>query len=289
MPPSVRAAAVRAPAASAARIADRKFFRGLARAFGGAVLFSLPLLMTMEMWALGFALERAKLLVFMILMIPVLVALDYFSGFEETANWREDLEDGMIAYGVGLTASLVILLLFGIVDLGQPLREVVGKVAIQSVPASFGAVLANSQLAGSSAARSQREDDGAFGVRIFTMAAGALFLSINVAPTEEMVFISYLMTPWRGLVLMAASLAMMHAFVYAFDFRGSPDVAHRTPGWSLFLRNTVVGYVVALAVSAYVLWTFGRLDGGAFSSYLMMTLVLGFPATLGAASARLII
>src|SRR5687767_3474728 len=63
MPPSVRDAAVRAPAASAARIADRKFFRGLARAFGGAVLFSLPLLMTMEMWALGFALERAKLLV----------------------------------------------------------------------------------------------------------------------------------------------------------------------------------------------------------------------------------
>ncbi len=289
MPQSVRAAAVRAPAASARAIADRKFFTGLARAFGGAVLFSLPLLMTMEMWALGFALERAKLLVFMILMIPVLVALDYFSGFEETANWREDLEDGMIAYGVGLTASLVILLLFGIVDLGQPLREVVGKVAIQSVPASFGAVLANSQLAGSSTARSQRQDDGAFVVRIFTMAAGALFLSINVAPTEEMVFISYLMTPWRGLVLMAASLAMMHAFVYAFDFRGSPDVAHRTPGWSLFLRNTVVGYVVALAVSTYVLWTFGRLDGGSFSSYLMMTLVLGFPATLGAASARLII
>ena len=28
-------------------------------------------------------------------------------------------------------------------ELGQPLREVVGKVAIQSVPASFGAVLAN--------------------------------------------------------------------------------------------------------------------------------------------------
>lgn len=289
MPPSVRAAAARAPDAHAARIADRKFFTGLARAFGGAVLFSLPLLMTMEMWSLGFALERSKLLVFMVLMIPVLVALDYFSGFEETANWREDLEDGMIAYGVGLTASLAILLLFGIVDLGQPLHEVVGKVAIQSVPASFGAVLANSQLAGSSDARRQGQDDRGFAVRMFTMAAGALFLAINVAPTEEMIFISFLLTPGKALALVAVSLAMMHAFVYAFAFRGTPDVAHGTPGWSLFLRNTVVGYVVALAVSAYVLWTFGRLQDGAFSSYLMMTLVLGFPATLGAASARLII
>ena len=136
---------------TAQRESDRKFLVGLARAFGGAVLFSLPLLMTMEMWWLGFYLDRVKLLLFMVLMVPMLVALDYYSGFEETASWREDLLDGMIAYGVGLAASLVILLLFGIVDLSQPLREIVGKVAIQSVPAGFGAVLANSQMAESSA------------------------------------------------------------------------------------------------------------------------------------------
>jgi hypothetical protein len=33
-------------------------------------------------------------------------ALDYDSGFEETASWREDRMDGMIAYGVGLAASI---------------------------------------------------------------------------------------------------------------------------------------------------------------------------------------
>lgn len=274
---------------AAQRESDRKFFVGLARAFGGAVLFSLPLLMTMEMWWLGFYLDRAKLLVFMVLMVPVLVALDYYSGFEETASWREDLMDGMIAYGVGLTASLVVLLLFGIVDPSQPLREVVGKVAIQSVPASFGAVLANSQLAGGDGEQTRRQDEAGYGARLFFMAAGAVFLAFNVAPTEEMVLIAYGMTAWHGLALLVASLLMMHGFVYASAFRGTPRVAHGTPGWSLFLRNTAPGYAVALAVSAFVLWTFGRLEGGAPHAYVMMTLVLGFPAALGAAAARLIL
>jgi putative integral membrane protein (TIGR02587 family) len=278
----------------AERFADRKFFVGLARAFGGAVLFSLPLLMTMEMWWLGFYLDRVKLLLFMVLMIPVVVALDYFSGFEATASWREDLMDGMIAYGVGLVASLVILLLFGIVDFEQPLREVVGKVAIQSVPASFGAVLANSQLAGGGdgdgdGAEQRRKEEAGYGGKLFIMTAGAVFLAFNVAPTEEMILISFVMSSWHALALMAASLLMMHGFVYASEFRGSPRVAHGTPGWSLFLRNTVVGYAIALGVSAYVLWTFGRLEHGVPSTYVMMTLVLGFPAAVGAAAARLII
>jgi putative integral membrane protein (TIGR02587 family) len=271
----------------AERVADRKFAVGLARALGGAVLFSLPLLMTMEMWWLGFYMDRLKLLLLMVLMIPFVVALDYFSGFEATASWREDLMDGMIAYGVGLVASFLILLLFGLVDFEQPLREVVGKVAIQSVSASFGAVMANSQLAGNE--ENRRKDPAGYGAQLFIMAAGAVFLAFNVAPTEEMILISFVMTPWHGVALVAASLLAMHGFVYASAFRGSPRVARGTPAWSLFLRNTVVGYVLALAVSAYVLWTFGRLQDGDPYGYLMMTLVLGFPAALGAAAARLII
>jgi uncharacterized membrane protein len=57
----------------------------------------------------------------------------------------------------------------------------------------------------------------------------------------------------------------------------------------MFLRFTVVGYALALLVSAYVLWTFGRYDSGAFGVHVMEAIVLGFPAALGAAAARLII
>ena len=55
------------------------------------------------------------------------------------------------------------------------------------------------------------------------------------------------------------------------------------------MRFTLVGYVLALAVSLYVLWTFGRTDGAAPATVVMATAVLAFPAAIGAAAARLIL
>ena len=40
--------------------ANRESARALARGVGGALLFAFPLLMTMEMWQLGFAIERGR-------------------------------------------------------------------------------------------------------------------------------------------------------------------------------------------------------------------------------------
>ncbi|HSK19437.1 MAG TPA: DUF2391 family protein, partial [Longimicrobiales bacterium] len=66
------------------------FLTGLARAFGGAIFFSLPLLMTMEMWWLGFYMDRFRLALLMLAMVPLLIALDHYVGFkEEQTTWRE--------------------------------------------------------------------------------------------------------------------------------------------------------------------------------------------------------
>jgi putative integral membrane protein (TIGR02587 family) len=272
------------------KTAERNLLVGLSRASGGAVLFALPLLMTMEMWWLGFYMERSHLAVLMVAMIPLLIALDHYSGFQETHGWREDVLDGLIAYGVGIVASAAILLLFNVIDLTQPLREIVGKVAIQSVPASFGAVLANSQLGGAAEGeKPSRGDAPGYAGEVFFMAAGALFLAFNVAPTEEMILIAFMMTPWHALMLIVASLAVMHGFVFTLEFRGSHPRPRDVAPWSVFLRFTVVGYAVALLVSAFVLWTFGRFSEGALASDVMNTLVLAFPASLGAAAARLVL
>ncbi|HEV2129601.1 MAG TPA: DUF2391 family protein, partial [Longimicrobiaceae bacterium] len=85
------------------RSANRRFAVGLARAFGGALIFSLPMLMTMEMWWLGFYMDRFRLALFMSLIIPLLVGLSYYAGFEETFSLKNDLVDAFVAYAVGFT------------------------------------------------------------------------------------------------------------------------------------------------------------------------------------------
>lgn len=89
--------------------------------------------------------------------------------------------------------------------------------------------------------------------------------------------------------MVLASVLMMHAFVYAMSFRGAPKSAADATGWSLFLRFTVVGYAAALLISAGVLWTFGRFDDTGNAFRLLQTIVLAFPASVGAAAARLIL
>ena len=270
-----------------------EFLKGLARAFGGAIFFSLPLLMTMEMWWLGFYMDRLRLGLFMLAMVPLLIALDHYIGFKkEQTTWREDVPDGMIAYGVGIVSSCVVLLLFNVLNLDMPLREWVGKVALQAVPASFGAVLATSQFGGNGNGDRKGVEgapEGGYGAELLFMVAGAVFLAFNVAPTEEMVLIAFQVTPWYALIIAVLSLLLMHAFVYAVEFRGSHSRPEDTAGWSIFLRYTVTGYAIALLVCAYVLWTFGRFDGDPLSMNVMQTTVLGFPAALGAAAARLIL
>lgn len=276
----------------ALRKRDREFLTGLARAFGGAIFFSLPLLMTMEMWWLGFYMDRARLALFLVLMIPMLIVLDYYAGFRETASWLEDAVDGVTAYGIGFVASAAILLLFNVIDASMPAGEIVGKVALQAIPASFGAMLANSQLGDANereGPEERRKRHAGYPAELFFMAAGATFLAFNVAPTEEMILIAFKLTGWHAVALIVVSLLLMHAFVYAVDFRGTRSAPEGTPWWSLFLRYTVVGYAIALLISAYVLWTFGRYQDTALPMFVLTSLVLAFPASIGAAGARLIL
>jgi putative integral membrane protein (TIGR02587 family) len=272
--------------------ADHRFLIGLSRAFGAAIFFSLPLLMTMEMWQLGFHLDRFRIVLFILFILPLLIVLDRYTGFMETSTWAEDAIDGVIAFGVGAVAAVVILLLFNIIGPGMTLREVVGKVALQAVPGGFGAVLANSQFSADRGAGDGAEETRqatGYAAILFIMLAGAVFLAFNVAPTEEIVLLAVRMSATHAIVLVILTLCMMHAFVFAAGFRGSPDALGHATGWSLFLRFTVVGYAVAVLVSAYVLWTFGRFEGQPIQANTMQAVVLALPAGLGAAAARLIL
>jgi putative integral membrane protein (TIGR02587 family) len=278
-----------AAAASSIRGPNRQFLIGTARAFGGAIVFALPLLMTMEMWSHGSTMPPNRLAILMLVFVPVLIGLSRISGFEPTLAWRHDAVDAMVAYAVGFVASAVVLGLIGVIRSTDSLHEVVGKLAVQAVPASIGALLARSQLT-----RAGDEDPAkkpGIGYRwvLFLMAVGSLFLAFNIAPTEEMVVIAQQMSTLHVIALALTSIVVMHAFVFSLDFQGQPGHSEHTHPAGLFLRFTIPGYALALAVSAFTLWTFGRFDGTGASAVFGSVIVLGFPSALGAAAARLIL
>ena len=267
---------------------NQHFLVGIARAYAGAIIFALPMLMTMEMWSLGFTMHRAQLSLLLVVTLPLLVGLSHYVGFERTFELKEDLVDALVAYAVGFTASWVILTLLSIIDSTMSQDEIIGKVALQAVPAAIGALLAQSQLGQKEDEEEQQRDIGYFGI-LFLMGIGALFLALNLAPTEEMILIAYRMSGWHAILLAGASLLIMHGFVYAVNFSGAAEMPAGAPVWRVFLRYTVVGYVAALLISLFVLWAFGRTDGVDLHEVLTMTIVLGFPAAIGSAAARLIL
>lgn len=264
----------------------------LARGLGGAVLFAFPLLMTMEMWWIGFYIEPARLLIFLILNFLMLFGLGSFVGFERSGTARGLFLEACAAYGIGIVASAVMLAVFGILGPGMDVSEMIGKTAIQAIPASLGAMLARKQLAVDEAGEEQREntreEQAGYAGQLFLMAAGAVYVSFNVAPTQEMLVIAYKMTPARTVALVVLSVGALHAFVYSVGFKGQEP--QREMGFGrVFVAYTLAGYAVALCVSVYVLWTFERFDGISEPQIAAMVAVLGFPAALGAAVARLVV
>lgn len=278
---------------------------GLARAAAGAVLFSLPLYMTQEMWELGASMSRVRLALLVAVAAPFLVGLSHVAGFEPTFELREDAVDAAVAWAVGVVIGTAGLLLLGVLGPGQGAREWLGSIALQAIPGSIGALLAQSQLQGGGGGGGGDGGEGGgdggaagdaragrpsgYGSQLLVMAAGALFLAFNVAPTEEVTRVALLASAWHLLALVGVTLVGMHAFVYALEFRGQEAAGPGAPGWSAFLRFTLVGWGIAVAISAWMLWTFGRLDGLALAAALRTVLVLAIPASIGAAAARVIL
>ena len=266
------------------------YLRGLGRVLAGAILFGLPLLMTMEMWWLGFYLDRVHLIQFVVVNFLILVALARVSGFEPAIRIGDDVMDAFSAYGVAAIWAFLILWLLGIIDFQQPAAEIAGKVALEAVPSSFGAMLAGKALGSREQDSAQsRRDRATYPGQLFLMVAGALFLGFSVAPTEEMILISFLMSPLHSIALVLMSLIMLHGIVYTVGFKGQEEPMGSPAFWSIFVRFTIPGYAIATIVALYLLWTFGRIDGTQVEQVVGMVAVLAFPAAAGAALARLVV
>lgn len=272
-------------ATAAARAGSASYLNDLGRAFGGALLFSIPLLMTMEMWSQGVAMDRWRLLAFIAAGLPLLLGLAHYAGFSDRRGLLNDSLDTAVALAVGFVTAAGLLTLFGVVRGDTSLTGFVGMVTLQAIPGAMGALLARRQLAGAGGGETD-EGSASYTGELFLMAAGALFLGLNVAPTEEMVLIAYKATPLHALGLILLSLGLLHLIVFRAGFAGQEEADHPIKA---FFHFTLPGYAIALAVSLFVLFVFGRMDGHWLPDMVQNVIVLGFPAAIGAAAARLLV
>lgn len=262
--------------------------RDLARSYGSAFIFSFPMLMTMELWWLGFYIERARFALFVVLGVVLVAMLSFYEGIADTFGGKDDVLDTLVSYFVGFSAAALMLLLFGVIGPGMSAEEILGKIGLQAVPASVGAVLGQAVLGSSGEPKKETRATTYVGQLVLTVA-GAIFLAMSVSPTEEMQLIAHQMELWQTLALAIFTLALTHLFIYAAN-RGQEDKTSASffdPG--LIMRFTLVTYAVVLAVSFYILWTFGTVDGMDITNAVKTTCVLAFPAALGASASKLIL
>lgn len=277
--------------------------KAYARGAGGALLVGTPLLLTMEMWWGGFVIPPHRLLVFYLANFVVLLALEHYSGFREEGSFLEEVIDAIEALGIGTVVAAIMLFVTAVLDDGLSPRAILGMIILEAIPLSIGASVAISLLAGGNGgeeddgedgenagkAERERREAGFWGTQIIGVA-GALYFGFNVAPTEEPMMIGLRMTWWHAVLLLLVSLAVVHAILYAVDFRGSERLPQGHGWWRSLVGLGSVSYATAALVALFLLWVFGRIgpDTGLLAA-LQMTIALAFVTSIGSAAGRLII
>ena len=82
-----------------------------ARGITGGLLFSFPLLYTMEMWWAGFIASPAQLMVLVAVTYLLLLGYNRFAGMREDASWRSVFVDSVEEMGIGIALSFCVLLI----------------------------------------------------------------------------------------------------------------------------------------------------------------------------------
>lgn len=283
----------------------------LVRAMSGGLLFGVPLLYTMEVWWTGTLTPSWALLTLgVLLFVPVLV-MNKTEGFRATRDvrWRDAAKDSAEAVALALVVTFVVLVLIREITWDTPLGAGLGKVLYEAVPFCLGIGVARHLLGGSrsdigadagdEAGADAGADGGAIPVAdepkvsgtvadLGATVVGAVFISLSIAPTDEVPMIASALTPPWVLAMMAASLLVSYAIVFVAGF-SRQDQRHEQEG--LFqhpVTETVVCYLVALATALVLLWVFQR-DLQPWPAQLAQTVTLGLPAAIGGAAGRLAI
>ena len=261
------------------------------RGAAGGLLFSLPLLYTMEVWWAGHNARPWRLVVNFAAVFALLLGYNRYAGLRRDASMKEAVIDSVEELGLGLVLSAVFLWLLGRVTFDMPSQEIAGRVVVEALTVAIGFSVGTAQLGGGEdegMGEGEGAEEASFRGQLVVAACGAVLFAANVAPTEEIVMLGVEISAWRALGLALFSLALAALVLFHLEFRGARRFS-RAGGLTATVAGTTVTYAVALGCSAAILWSFGRFDGQALLTCVTQTIVLGVAATLGASAGRLLL
>ena len=273
----------------------REYGRGIA----GGLLFSLPLLYTMELWSGGLAVPPSRQLLLIAVTFFLLLGYNRFAGLHDDSSWTEVVIDSVEELGIGVLVSAGVLFLIGRVTLDQALHENVGIIVVEAMVVAVGVSVGTAQLGGSngeegspagsrgSAGTMAKDPPGLAGEMVIALC-GAVLFAANVAPTEEIQIIAAGTSTARLLVLVLISLLLGGGILYYSHFLGTAG-RHHDVSWVDAIRGSAITYAVALFASGLFLWYFGRFTGESRPSAAAQLVVLGLPAVLGASAGKLLL
>jgi putative integral membrane protein (TIGR02587 family) len=279
----------------------RQSLQEYARGVVGGLLFSLPLIYTMEVWWAGFIAQPLHLLLYFAVGFFLLFGYNRYAGLHEDASWWEVAFEAVEEMGLGLVVAAVTLWLLGRLDAGMHPEEIAGKIVVEGVTAAIGVSVGAAQLGNvggkgtGGAAQGMKGDEPGEGppsltAQLVLATCGAILFSSNVAPTEEILMIAVETSPWKILGLALLSLLLGGVILFQSDFRGSRrQVPDDTRGPFTIASRITATYAVALVTSAFILWFFGRFEGMSPGTCVAQTVVLGVAGSIGASAGRLLL
>lgn len=281
----------------------RESLQEYARGIAGGLLFSFPILYTMEVWWAGFIATPFSLLVISVLTFLLLLGYNRYAGMRPDAGWAEVVIDSIEEMGLGMLLSFVVLLTLNRIQPGaMSIDEIMGKIIVEAMFVSIGVSIGTAQLGegnggGKGEEKEDRETDqdeekasyrkSKTAIAVLALC-GSIIVGGNVAPTEEVLMIAVEARPMHVLLMAFLSVLLSVIITSFIDFRGT--VREKPENFVYHITfDTCVSYVVALAASAFVLWFFGRFANTSFWNCFSQTIVLGVLSSIGASAGRLLI
>jgi|AntRauTorckE6833_2_1112554.scaffolds.fasta_scaffold08637_3 putative integral membrane protein (TIGR02587 family) len=255
---------------------------------GALLVLGVALTYTTETWWLGLQVSTLHLVAYVVLGLALVVLVTRTVGFRD----EDDDEAGHSPFWVEFTevvfqslfAGYGMLFLLGVVSLDDPTSLVVRTGLVHVVPLAFGASLANELLGGDQTEVSER----AFPGNLAVFAIGAVFVGGPIAPTGEVGVLASRAGWLRVAAVLVVTLLVAYVMLYVLEFRGqSRRLEGRSRAW--LIGQTCLVYAVAVLVGFALLMATNDLAKNPMSTWVQQTVVLAFPASVGAGGARVVI